>query len=372
MKIGLVIDDGIDSTDGVQQYIKTLANWLVQQGHEVVYITSTGQADNARTYNLVRNVRVRFNKNVLRIPMGASVKQLRLLLRNEDFDVIHVQMPYSPLLSGRLIHILPKNVALVGTFHIAPFGEMQSKFSALLGYILKPQLSRFQNIVSVSPAAQQFAKTSFGIKSTVVPNAVDVKRFENSQHKKNNRIVYIGRLVQRKGCIQLLIAVNHLVNVRKFTNFEMLIIGNGPEQNALADYVITHRLSKQVRLLGKVSEADKVNYLSTAALAVYPSISGESFGIVLIEAMAAGCVTLAGNNPGYSFVMKDCSEAIFNPFDYDALSGLIANCLTSMELSNKLRQKQKQTLEQFTIETVGLRLLDQYRYAIEKIQSKEL
>jgi phosphatidylinositol alpha-mannosyltransferase len=370
MKIGLVIDDGIDSTDGVQQYIKTLGEWLIRQGDEVVYITSTGQAENARTYNLARNVKVKFNKNVLRVPMGASVKQLRKILYKENFDVIHVQMPYSPLLSGRLIHVLPKKVALVGTFHIAPFGAMQSKFSTLLGYVLKPQLNRFQAIVSVSPAAQQFAKKSFGIKSSVVPNAVNVQRYINSAEKTTHSIVYIGRLVHRKGCMQLLIAINHLVHMHKFTNFELMIVGDGPEYGALSQYVATHNLTKQVKLLGKVSEDEKIHYLSSAELAIYPSISGESFGIVLIEAIAAGCVTLAGKNPGYAFVMQESPEALFDPFDYNALSNLIFDYLTKSQLSNRLRKRQKQLLSQFTIDTVGARIIEQYKHAIEKIQSK--
>ena len=123
MKIGFVIDDGIDSTDGVQQYVKTLGNWLTKNGHEVIYITSTGQHKTLKVLNVAKNITVAFNRNVLRIPLAASAKKLHEILVTENFDVIHVQMPYSPLLSGRLIHVLPKNVALRSEEHTS---ELQS------------------------------------------------------------------------------------------------------------------------------------------------------------------------------------------------------------------------------------------------------
>ncbi len=370
MKIGLVIDDGIDSNDGVQQYVKTLGKWFQQSGHEVMYITSTGKADHAPTYSVSRNIKVRFNKNVLRVPLSASARQLRAILQKEDFDLIHIQMPYSPLLGGRLIHVLPESVALVGTFHIAPFGGMQASFSKILGYVLKPQIIRFQSIVSVSPAASDFAKKAFGIKSIVIPNAVNAKAYGKNSKKKANRIVFVGRLVHRKGCLQLLIGINHLVHNNQYTDFELVIIGDGPEKQALQEYIEANNLTKQVKMLGRVSEHKKQEYLASAQVAVYPSIGGESFGIVLIEAMAAGCVTLAGNNPGYSYVMKKCPDAIFDPLSYEKMAHLIHKCLTDKNLITNLRSQQSYVISEFTVETVGPQILDQYRYAIEKIKLK--
>ena len=366
MKIGFVIDDGIDSTDGVQQYVKTLGNWLTKNGHDVIYITSTGQHKTLKVLNVAKNITVAFNRNVLRIPLAASAKKLHEILVTENFDVIHVQMPYSPLLSGRLIHVLPKNVALVGTFHIAPFGPTQENMSKILAYIVKPQLPRFNGIVSVSDAAQSYAKRAFGINSIVLPNAVNTVGYDRTKIKKPQSLIFVGRLVYRKGCLQLLGAINYLVKSLGYTIFTLNIVGDGPERGAIERYISEHNLTKYVQLSGKVTETKKIQLLQNARIAVYPSISGESFGIVLIEAMAAGCAVLGGSNDGYSFVLKQTPEALFDPLDHQKLAFMLKRLLSNDNVMQRLIRQQQNILKNFSIDSVGEDIIKQYACAIEK------
>lgn len=366
MKIGFVIDDGIDSTDGVQQYVKTLGSWLVKNGHQVAYITSTGSHESLKTFNVSKNVRVAFNGNVVRIPLAASAKKIRQILIKEKFDVVHVQMPYSPLLSGRLIHVLPKNVALVGTFHIAPFGALQERMSRILAYIVKPQLPRFDALLSVSDAAHDYAKKSFGISSIVIPNAVNIDGFNNKVAKKDRSIIFVGRLVHRKGCLQLLVAINYLVNSLGFSDFVLNIIGDGPERPTVEKYITDHNLAKNIFVKGKVSEEKKSQYLSEASIGVFPSISGESFGIVLIEAMAAGCAVLGGANDGYTFVLNDTPDALFDPLNHQKLADKLYTLLTDAKLVKELAKSQQKIVKNFSIDAVGKKIMKQYSLAIEK------
>jgi phosphatidyl-myo-inositol alpha-mannosyltransferase len=105
-----------------------------------------------------KNFKVKFNANTLRIPMVASKKRVKELFEQEQFDLLHVQLPYSPYSAGRLIELAPKNTAIVGTFHIAPFSKREYYLSSPLARLLKLTLDKFDEVVSVSASAQSFAK----------------------------------------------------------------------------------------------------------------------------------------------------------------------------------------------------------------------
>ena len=107
VKIGLVLDDSLDRTDGVQQYVLCVGQWLQLRGHEVYYLTGeTTRTDPKRIHSLSRNVKVRFNGNQLSVPLPASYSKLRRLLTQLDLDVLHVQVPYSPFMAGRLLRLV--------------------------------------------------------------------------------------------------------------------------------------------------------------------------------------------------------------------------------------------------------------------------
>jgi Glycosyltransferase Family 4 len=121
MKIGFVLDDTLDSTDGVQQYVLTLGKWLKDQGHDVHYLVgATKRRDIPDVHSLSRNMSVRFNGNQMSMPLPAKKFEITALLSTEKFDVLHVQVPYSPLLAHRVIMAAPPQTAIIGTFHIAP------------------------------------------------------------------------------------------------------------------------------------------------------------------------------------------------------------------------------------------------------------
>src|SRR3990167_4916680 len=215
MKIALVLDDSLDKPDGVQQYVLTLGSWLTSQKHEVHYLVgATSRKDIPNVHSLSANMRVRFNKNRASMPMIANRKAIRALTEKEKFDVLHVQMPYSPLLAGKIIDYISSGTALVGTFHIFPYGGLQFNFTKDLGLLTRRTLARLDLVMSTSTAAQNFAEKSYKIKSVVMPNPVDLQKFKPARNIKKQdekiNIVFLGRLVERKGAMQLLKAVNVL------------------------------------------------------------------------------------------------------------------------------------------------------------------
>ncbi|MBX4197182.1 glycosyltransferase family 4 protein, partial [Candidatus Saccharibacteria bacterium] len=208
LKVGLVFDDSLDSTDGVAQYVKTLGSWLSGQGHAVCYLVGQTKLESwqgGRVYSLAKNQTVYFNGNKLSIPLPANQKRLKRVLGVEKFDVLHVMMPHSPFLAQRIIKHASSQTTVVGTFHIFPASKLAELGGRVLRLAYFNNLRRFDAVVSVSPVAQNYARKTFRIESQVVPNPVDVARFaKKNSNFINGRVVFLGRLVQRKGCNQLL------------------------------------------------------------------------------------------------------------------------------------------------------------------------
>lgn len=373
MKIGIVGDDTMDKTDGVEQYMLTVGQWLTSKGHEVHYLVGeTTRTDLPHLHSLSRNVKVRFNNNRVSVPLPARRSRIRRLLAREQFDVLYVQMPYSPFLAGRIIKAAPKHTAVVGIFHIMPYSWVVSVGTCLLRMLVWRNLRRFDAFLSVSRPAQHFSKRAFKISSRVVPNASPLKPFFNAKplpaYKDVLTVVFLGRLVERKGCAQLLKAVAYLRATNAWpVNAQVVICGGGPLEAQLKQFVAESELDEIVSFTGFLTEEDKPRYLASADVVAYPSSGGESFGIVLLEAMAASRgVVLAGDNPGYRSVMAPHAASLFDPHDDVALANKLQHFLHDAKARKDARTWQQQYVRQFDITEVGQQLLAVFGEALHK------
>lgn len=372
MKIGFVLDDTLDKPDGVQQYVLTLGTWFSSQGHEVHYLTGQSKrTDVPNVTSLSKNIGVRFNGNRLSIPLPASKEKIASLLRREQFDVLHVQMPHSPLLAARVVRKAAPNTAIVGTFHIAPFSKLETVATRALGLWLKPNLSNFDTVISVSKTAHDFAKKTFHIDSQIVPNLVDISLFQSkSKPTATPQITFLGRLVPRKGCEHLLRAIAILQNTNPELDYQVNICGDGEDRGRLEQLSRELKIDAVVKFNGRVSETEKADILATSQIAVFPSTGGESFGIVLIEAMASGAkVVLAGDNPGYKDVLGSVPEAIINPLQHEAFAERLKECLTDQKLVERLHEQQQAIIKQYDVSVVGPQVFACYQDAIAKRKS---
>lgn len=367
MKIGFVLDDSLDKSDGVQQYVLTLGAYYRTQGHEVHYIVGeTLRDDIPHVHSLSKNIRAKFNQNRMSTPLPVPKPRIAQLLEKLQLDVLHVQMPYSPLLAARVISFADPKTVIVGTFHIVPFSKAESLATKALGLVLRRNLKRFDAIYSVSAPAQRFAKKAFNIHSEILPNVVNLHHFASAKplHKYDDdtfTIIFLGRLVERKGCMHLLRAVERLHKQHKLDRVRVVICGKGPLLPELQAYTAKHHLQHIVQFTGFVDEEMKARYLSSADIAVFPSTGGESFGIVLIEAMAAGSkVILAGNNLGYASVMEERTEQVFDPSDNEAFAKLLRHYIVSTAARKKAFAWQQRHVKQFDTRIVGRTLLRVY------------
>lgn len=366
LRIAFVLDDGLDKPDGVQQYVLSLGDWLIKEGHYVRYLVGeTKRTDIKEAVPLSRNLKVRFNANSLSTPLPASRRKIKELLDKEKLDVIHVQVPYSPFMGAKVVKYAPKRTKIVGTFHVLPTGSFQSLATKLLGISLKFNLRYFDQFVSVSKPAQVFAKKTFGIESIVIPNPVVLDKFKVKPPKDLSdavNIVFLGRLVPRKGCMQLLNAVNELLTRPNLPPVKVNIYGDGNQRQKLQSYINSSNLKSVAKLNGFVAEKDKARVLSEADFAVFPALYGESFGIVLLEAMAAGAgVVLAGSNPGYASVMSGVSDCLFDPTNETKLADKLEILIKNKTQAAQIHNKQQQLVQKFDIDLVAGQLLEIYQ-----------
>lgn len=370
LKIAFVLDDTLDTPDGVQQYILTLGTWLTAKGHEVHYLVgATTRTDVPNVHSMSRNVRVKFNGNGMSTPLPASRKKIAGLLEREKFDILHVQIPYSPFMAQRVILAAPASTAIFGTFHIAPNSSLVRHANKALGLMVRRSIKRFDTIVSVSPAAAAFARATIGISTDVVPNVVEAERYASAQAFEFKpalpTIVFVGRLVPRKGCRILLEALAELQSDAYFPKFRAIICGRGPLETELKSYAASEGLDQSVQFAGFVTESDKARYLRTADIAVFPSTGGESFGIVLTEAMAADHpVVLGAANEGYKTVLDAYPDLLVPVSDPVSLATKLRLFLTDETERQKALKWQKTAIRQYDVEAVGPRLVARYNQAL--------
>jgi phosphatidylinositol alpha-mannosyltransferase len=364
LKIGYILDGGLEKPDGVQQYILALGGWMKSQGHEVRYIVAGNIAPGiTHAISLSRSIEVSSNGNSLTIPRPVSRKKLKDYLNKEQFDVLHVQTPYSPLMGEQLIFLSPKSTAVIGTFHVVPYNKLLSIGNWLLGHYCHFSIKRFDKMFSVSPAAQKIAKRDFRIDSSILPNVIDYAKFSSATPVKKYQdgkinILFFGRLVERKGCIYLLKAIVNLkdrgIDIK---TLRVIVAGSGPQAKELKDFATNNNLAGVVEFTGFVEEVDKPKYYASADIAVFPALGGESFGIVLIEAMCSGhAAVLGGANDGYGSVLAAQPELLFKVKDDNELTDKLVELLDDETKRHNFASWARSYAKEYDVNVVGARL----------------
>ena len=372
LKIAFVLDDGLDKPDGVQQYILILGDYLTRLGHDIHYLVGeTNRKDIPGIHSMSRNMKVKFNGNHMSMPLPTSTEKIKKLLAKEKFDVLHIQAPYSPFMGHKVIKNAPKGTVIVSTFHIAPNSGIVNIGTKLLGLWLHSSLEKVDAMLSVSSAAQEFSKTTFGYDSEIVPNPVNHVAFSKAKPLKkysDNKltILYLGRMVPRKGALILLEAIKNLQG-KELPPYRVVMCGKGPLMPQVEAYIKKNNLEAIVELAGFVTEEDKPRYYASADISVFPSTGGESFGIVLTEAMSSGkAVVLGGDNVGYRSVLEPQPTLLFDTSSSKSLSKLLELYLTDSEQRKMMADWGGEYSKTFDVKVVADRLLEIYAEALRK------
>jgi phosphatidyl-myo-inositol alpha-mannosyltransferase len=375
LRIALVYDDSLDRFGGIPQYLRTLSVALVRAGHEVTLLvgdTVVNEVGDCMVHSLARNVRVRFNGNSLSMPMLADRRAIRSLVSNRSFDVVHVQVPYSPIMAGHLIRHLPSSTALVGTFHVVSERILPATGARALAAVTSATRRRFDEMICVSEHAARFARRTFGVRiSAVVPNMVNVAAFRAPEHPPQPAVptvVSLGALVPRKGTMRLVEAFAHLRI--QLPEARLILAGDGPLRRRLERRIARLRLIRAVELIGPVAERDKPALLRGAHVLCFPAAYGESFGVVLLEAMASqGPPLIAVANPGYAEVLNSIPESLCSA-DSVELAGRLRELLGDEEGRRCVAARQHALVQRYDAGRVASEVMCVYQRALDRRAEK--
>lgn len=372
LTIGFVFDDTLDALDGVQQHITTIGTELARRGHDVHYLVGeTHHSPVPQTVSLARNVMVSFNGNRMRIPLPVRKREIRAALAHNNYDILHIQAPYSPLFGGRVLECAPQSTGVVATYHIAPIDRRARYGGRALGLVNAHSHRRVDEVIAVSQVAAQYAQFTAHTHGTIIANPVNVEKFATAAHRATRdaahpHIVFLGRLVPRKGAQLLLDALDYGERHGMFPmpGLHVTIAGDGPLMNDCVQRAA--RLRTPVQFVGTVDES-KADLLASADVAVFPAIGGETFGIVLPEAIASGAgVTLAGDNPGYRWTMRGDEDALFSvgPDHARVLAERITRALTDAPWARRLHAREEALLDRYNVQAVTDEVEQVYARAI--------
>lgn len=372
LTIGFVFDDTLDALDGVQQHITTIGTELARRGHDVHYLVGeTHHSPVPQTVSLARNVMVSFNGNRMRIPLPVRKRDIRAVLARNTYDILHIQAPYSPLFGGRVLECAPQSTGVVATYHIAPIDRRARYGGRALGLVNAHSHRRVDEVIAVSQVAAQYAQFTSHTHGTIIANPVNVEKFATAAHRATRdaahpHIVFLGRLVPRKGAQLLLDALDYGERHGMFPmpGLHVTIAGDGPLMDDCVQRAA--RLRTPVQFVGTVDEG-KADLLASADVAVFPAIGGETFGIVLPEAIASGAgVTLAGDNPGYRWTMRGDEDALFSvgPDHARVLAERIERALTDAPWARRLHAREEALLDRYNVQAVTDEVEQVYARAI--------
>lgn len=336
MKIGIVCPYNLSKPGGVQQHVFEQSAELRLRGHDVKIITPKPRGElyiqDEKICFLGSSARFKTPQHTsVDFSISVDTEQIDSLLANERFDIIHIHEPLVPIMARQM---LPRIACpVVATFHAAvPDTAMGKSIAGSISPFVKSIIKHIDAITAVSDAATSYISNYIDKdKIHFVPNGVDLNKY--SSNDKKSGILYVGRLEKRKGVKHLLNAF--MVCIKTDPKLKLTIAGDGPDRTKLEKLCVELGIAGSVKFLGQISEKQKQRLMGSARLFVSAALYGESFGIVLIEAMASGAVTVAGDNIGYSSVLTDVgSISLIDPED----SGTFANRMLLLYNNDGLRK----------------------------------
>ncbi len=361
---------------GVSDVVMHLHDGLLKRGHSVKIITPRPNDFKGSAPNdfILIGKSAKFNPGLATEgswSFRVDSEEIHQILAEEKFDVINFHEPWAPILARQML--LVSDAVHVGTFHANLVDSVAAKSLVNLfipyGRGIGEKLD-LVTAVSTAPAKVLLDKDPKHrlVKSIrYIPNGIDLEKYKDKpstavKNPKMKTIFFVGRLEGRKGVKYLLRAFNELTS--RVDNVQLMIAGSGPDEQKLRDYVSELEIPR-VTFLGYISDKDKIHYLHRADVFCSPATRGESFGIVLLEAMAAGTPIVAGDNLGYLSVMRDTGAiSLVNPKDTVDFSRRLEIMLFNEDIRKVWLEWASKYVKQFSYDKVVSQYEDAYKEAM--------
>ena len=363
LRIGIVCPYSWDVPGGVQNHIRDLAEFLLNNGHHVEVLAPATESDDLPEYVVTagRAVSIPYNGAVARVLFGVGANsRVRSWINDGDFDLLHLHEPAIPSLS--LLACWAGEGAMVGTFHAA---AKYQKAIVAIGPILEPVIEKLSARIAVSESARLTLTAHLETDAIVIPNGIYADNYRDGSSRSEwtgNTIGFLGRFEEdRKGLPVLLDALP--IISRFIPDIRVLIAGPGDSEEVLEK--VDQQLRNRVEFLGKISESDKTDFLASVSLYIAPNTGGESFGIILAEAMAGGAAVVASDIPAFADVLGNGEfGALFESENSESLAKVIIDLLRDDSKRKGLAAAGAVHAQRFDWSQVGEEIFEVYELAM--------
>lgn len=368
MRIGLVSPYSFDVPGGVQLHVRDLAEYLINQGHIVSVMAPSDESEPMPRYfvSAGRAVPIRYNGSVARLAFGPlTAARVNRWLDAGNFDVLHVHEPMSPSVS--LLALRAFDGPVVATFHTS---TVRSRAMLAANPLLRPALERISGRIAVSEDARQTVIRHLGGDAVIIPNGVYVDTFASATPnpdwqgtKERPTIGFLGRLNEpRKGLDVLLGALDAIKAA--YPGVRVLVAGPGGSDDVLAR--VPHHVRPNVEFLGEISDVQKAQLFASLDAYIAPNTGGESFGIILVEALSAATPVIASDLSAFNRVLDNgrCG-VLFSNGDSDSLARAVCDVLGDDSKRAFLSEAGQRRARRFDWSSVAHRIVSVYETVVE-------
>jgi phosphatidylinositol alpha-mannosyltransferase len=354
MKVLFISDVYYPHIGGVAEHIYHLANEFEKMGHKVAILTANIEGnlkpDEKRVIRMGKSIVIPMNQSNARITGWVNLSALSRIVN--EYDVVHIHGTIAPTLP--LLSLKVSGKTNIFTFH--PTFESSNLFKIFKNY-LKHYFDKIDGKIAVSRTARDSIKKYFSGKYRIIPNGIDRNRFKFSEDTENPyEILFVGRIEPRKGLQFLIDALPEIK--REFPRAELTVAGSGYKSMKLN---IPLEVKDSIRFLGFVAPSDLPAIFNRASVFVSPAISGESFGIVLLEAMATGTPVIASSIPGYRCVIQDGKNGLLvTPENPKKIALKVIDLMKNNQLRENLIEEGLETSARYSWDVVAKDILDFY------------
>ena len=371
LKIGIVCPYSWDTPGGVQNHIRDLAEFLIASGHNVSVLAPA--IDEAKLPDYVVNagkpISIPYNGAVARVLFGpVAFARVRQWISQGDFDLLHLHEPAIPSIS--LLACWAADGPMVGTFHAA---AKRQKIIFAIGPILEPAIEKLSARIAVSEAARLTLTDHLDTDAVIIPNGIYANRYTEGkriQKWSGNTIGFIGRFEEpRKG---LSVLVDALPVISRFApDVKILVAGPGDPAEVIKS--IDPQLRQRFEFLGKITEDEKADFMSSVAVCVAPNTGGESFGIILAEALAGGACVVASDIPAFDDLLGQGEfGALFESESATELAKVVIDLLRDEKKRKGLSSRGKERAKTFDWTVVAEQIYSVYEMSIVGSQKVRL
>ena len=363
LTIGIVCPYGWDTPGGVQNHVRDLAEFLIEAGHNVSVLAPAIDESVLPPYvvNAGKPISIPYNGAVARVLFGPiAFARVRQWITSGNFDILHLHEPAIPSIS--LLACWAAEGPMVGTFHAA---AKHQKVIYAIGPILEPAIEKLSARIAVSEAARLTLTNHLETDAVVIPNGIYAKRYANGVRQEKwsgNTIGFIGRFEEPRKGLQVLLDALPII-ARFAPDVRVLVAGPGDSEEISKS--IDPQLRHRFEFLGRISETEKADFMSSVAIYVAPNTGGESFGIILAEALAGGACVVASDIAAFDSLLGGGEfGALFSSEDSTDLAKTIIDLLRSESKRNELSVKGKEHAQIFDWEVVAEQIFSIYEMAM--------